>query len=120
MILSGLIAGAVAWFSFGVGLAAHRYNLGGAAVNSTNKWILLVTRRPDSFSFLGRVVFVLAMLTWTLIFFSAFVVPLQVARILAISEASSSIAYALYAYFGMAAVGFVLGPTIWRKLAFSA
>lgn len=89
-------------------------------MNNANKWILLITRRPASFSFLGRVVFVLAMLIWTLIFFSTLVVPVQVARILAISEASSSIAYALYAYFGMAAVGFVLGPTIWRKLAFSA
>lgn len=120
VILSGLIAGAIAWFPCGVGLAAHRYKLGAAVVNSTNKWILLGIRRPDSFPFLGRVAFVLAMLIWALIFFSAFVVPVKVARVLGVFEASPSIGYALCAYFGMAVVAFVLGPSIWRKLAFSS
>lgn len=89
-------------------------------MSSTNKWILLGTRRPDSFSSLGRVAFLLAMLIWTLVFFSAFVVPIQVARVLGISEASPSIGYALCAFFGMAVVAFVLGSSIWRKLAFNS
>jgi hypothetical protein len=98
-------------------LAAHRYHLGGAIVNSRNKLVLLPTRRFESFSFLGRIGFMLVMLVWTLIFFGAFAIPLQVALFLKISKASPSISYSFCAFFGTAVVALVLGPSIWRKLA---
>ena len=117
VVLSGVLAGAVAWLPCGVGLAAHRYKQGGAIIKSTNKLVLLGTREPGSFSILGRVVFFFAVLGWLGIFFGAMVVPGLVAKVLGVSQSSPFVGYAVFANFAMAALSFVCGPVIWRKLA---
>lgn len=117
VIASGLLAGAVAWLPCAVGLAAHRCKLGGAQIKSSNRWVLLGTRSPGSFSVLGRIAFLLAMLIWLGIFFGAMTVPVLVARYLEVPQASPSIGYAIYANMFVAAVSFFAGPYIWRRLA---
>ena len=100
-----------------VGLAAHRYKLGGAQIRSNNRWILLGIRAPGSFSVLGRIAFALLMLVWLSIFFGATVIPVFVAKALGLSEDAPSIEYAIYANMLVAAIAFIFGPAIWRKLA---
>jgi hypothetical protein len=117
IVTSGFLAGAVAWFPCAIGLAAHRYKLGGAQIRSTNRWILLGTRAPGSFSALGRIAFVLAVLVWLFIFFGAMIFPGLVARALGAPDASPSIGHAIYANMLAAAVAFFTGPAIWRRLA---
>jgi hypothetical protein len=117
VVVSGLLAGIVAWFPCMIGLAAHRYKLGGAQIKSSNRWVQLGTRAPGSFSSLGRIVFVLVMLIWLCIFFAAMTVPMLVAKALGVPEASPSIGYAIYANMLVAAIAFFAGPAIWRRLA---
>ncbi|WP_211474912.1 hypothetical protein [Collimonas humicola] len=117
VVLSGLIAGCVQWLPCGIGLAAHRYKLGGAIIKSTNKWILLGARPTSSFSTLGQVGFAVLMLSWLCVFFGAMAIPAFVARFLGVPEASPFVLYAIYANFFIAVVSFVSGPAIWRRLA---
>lgn len=117
IVLSGFIAGIVAWFPCGIGLAAHRYNLGGAKIKSTNRWVLLAMRTFGSFSVVGRIIYVLIMLVWLCVFFGSMLVPMLVAKILGMPEASESVGYAIYANFFVAAVAFIAGPALWRKVA---
>jgi uncharacterized membrane protein len=117
VVVSGLLAGVVVWLPCAVGLAAHRYKVGGAQIKSSNPWVLLSTRAPGSFSPLGRIVFILVMLVWLGIFFGSMAAPMLAARVLGVPEASPSIEYALYANMVVAAVAFFAGPAIWRRLA---
>lgn len=117
VVLSGLLAGVVAWFPCGVGLAAHRYKLGGAQIRSRNRWVQLGTRSPGSFSLAGRVAFAVLVLAWLLVFFGCMAVPMVVANALGLPEASQSIGYAIYANMFAAMVGFLAGPAIWRRVA---
>jgi hypothetical protein len=117
VILSGFFAGLVQWLPCGVGLAAHRYKLGGAVIRSTNPWVLLGTRHPNSFSFLGKIGFVAVMLVWSCIFFGSMVVPALVAELLGMSKDSPFILYAIYANLSVAVFAFFFGPAIWRRLA---
>ncbi len=93
VVVSGLLAGVIAWFLYAVGLAAHRYKLGGAQIRSNNRLVLLGTRSPSSFSVIGRIGFIVAMLVWLCVFFGAMGVPVLVARALGIPEASPFIGY---------------------------
>ena len=117
VIVSGFVAGMVAWLPCGVGLAAHRYKLGGAQTRSSNRWVLLGTRSPGSFSALGRVAFILAVLVWLAVFFGAMAAPMLIAKFLEVPSASPSIGYAIYANIFVAVVAFFGGPAIWRRLA---
>ena len=116
-MLSGFLGGVVAWFPIGVGLAAHRYKVGGAVVRSNNSWVLLGVRSPATFSTFGRIFFAVVVLGWLCVFFGAMVLPGLVARVLGVPQTSSSIGYAIAGNFGIAGVAFALGPVIWRKLA---
>ena len=117
VVFSGVIAGLVAWLPCGIGLAAHRYKLGGAVVRSTNKWVLLGVRDPSSFSAIGRIAFVISILAWLCIFFGAMAVPAFVARVLGVSQSSPFVGYAIFANFAVAVVAFIAGPAIWRRVA---
>jgi len=117
VVVSGLLAGVVAWVPCGVGLAAHRYKLGGSQIKSRNRWVLLGTRAPGSFSALGRIVFILVMLSWMCIFFGALAVPMLLAKALGIPNDSPSIGYAIYANMLAAAIAFLAGPAVWRRVA---
>nr|WP_316643377.1 hypothetical protein [uncultured Roseateles sp.] len=117
VVVSGLLAGVIAWFPCAVGLAAYRYKLGGAQIRSNNRWVLLGTCSPSSFSVIGRIGFIVAMLVWLCIFFGAMGVPVLVARALGIPETSPFIGYAIYANMLVAAVSFLIGPAIWRRIA---
>lgn len=117
IVISGLLAGFVQWFPCGVGLAAHRYKLGGAVIRSTNKWVLLGVQPPGSYSILGKLGFVALMFVWLLVFFGAMFVPLLIAKLLEVPEASPFVGYAIYANFFMAIVAFAAGPAIWRRIA---
>ena len=117
VVVSGLLAGVVQWVPCGVGLAAYRYNRGGAAIKSSNMWVQLAASPPGSYSLLGKLVFVALMLTWLVVFFGAMAVPTLVAKLLQVPDASHSIMYATYANFLVGAVAFVVGPAIWRRLS---
>jgi len=117
VVVSGLLAGLVAWLPCAVGLAAHRYKLGGAEIKTTNRWVLLGTRSPGSFSVMGRILFIVGMLIWLGVFFGAMAAPMLVAKVVGVPSNSPSIGHALYANMFVAAVAFVSGPAIWRRLA---
>ncbi|WP_234086325.1 hypothetical protein [Azonexus sp. R2A61] len=117
VVVSGLLAGVVLWIPFGVGLAAHRYKLGGAILKSTNKWVLLAAAPPGSYSLLGKLGFVVLVLIWLVVFFGAMAIPALVAKLLQVPEASPSVMYAVYANLLIGAVAFIAGPAIWRRLA---
>ena len=117
IVISGLLAGLVQWLPCGVGLAAHRYKLGGAVIRSSNKWVLLGVRPPSSFSTFGKLGFFALMLVWLFVFFGAMLVPMLIAKLLDVPEASPFVGYAIYANFFMAIVAFGLGPAIWRRIA---
>ena len=109
IVLSGLFAGLIQWFPCGIGLAAHRYKLGGAVVRSTNSFISLSSRSPRNFSVLGRLGFLLLMLAWFCVFFGAMAIPTLVAKALEIPPSSPFVQYALYANLLMAIVAFLVG-----------
>lgn len=117
IVISGLLAGFVQWFPCGVGLAAHRYKLGGAMIRSTNKWVLLGAQPPSSYSILGKICFFALMFVWLFVFFGAMVVPVLIAKLLDVPETSPFVDYAIYANFFMAIVAFAMGPAIWRRIA---
>jgi hypothetical protein len=117
VVLSGLVAGVIAWLPCTVGLAAHRYKLGGAQIRSKNRWVLLGTRSPGRFSASGRIVFVLVMCIWLCIFFGAMALPFLAANALGVPEESPSIGYAINANMLVAVVSFFAGRSIWRRLA---
>jgi hypothetical protein len=117
VVISGLLVGVVQWFPCGIGLAAHRYKLGGAVIRSTNKWVLLGARPPGSYSILGKLGFFALMLVWLFVFFGSIVVPALIAKLLEVPEASPFVGYAIYANFLMAIVAFAVGPAIWRRIA---
>lgn len=117
VVASGVVAGAISWFPCGIGIAAHRYKLGGAQLRSTNRWVQLSVRDTNSFSALGKVVFLLSMLIWLCVFFGAFAVPMFAAKALGMPEDAPSIGYALFANMLVAVTAFLTGPTIWRRLA---
>lgn len=117
VVVSGLLAGFVQWVPCGVGLAAHRYKLGGAVIKSTNRWVQLAACPPGSYSPLGKLGFVALMLIWLVVFFGAMAIPALVAKLLQVPEASPSVMYAIYGNFLIGAVAFVSGPAIWRRLA---
>src|SRR4051812_32584628 len=102
IVLSGLAAGLVQWLPCGVGLAAHRYKLGGAEIRSTNRWVLLAARDPNTFSGLGKIGFVALMIIWVCLFFALMVVPSLVARLLGVPEGSPFVMYGIYANFSIA------------------
>ena len=117
IVFTGLLGGMIAWFPCGVGLAAHRYKLGGEVVRSTNRWLLLGLRSPATFSALGQLAFVLIVLLWMCIFLGALLAPVFIAQALEAPDASPSIGYAIYANIVVATISFLLGPPIWRKIA---
>lgn len=117
IVISGLLAGVIQWLPCGIGLAAHRYKLGGAVVRSTNTFVSLGTRSPRSFSALGQLGFLMLMVVWLCIFFGAMAVPTLVARLLEVQPSSPFVLYGLYANMLMAVVAFLAGPAIWRRIA---
>ncbi len=120
VILSGVFSGLVMWLPFGIGLAAHRHTQAGIPVHSANALVTLFSRRPDSYSMVGRLVFMATMLAWLFIFFSAMLLPAFVANLFGLPSDSQVIGYAFYANLFMAVVGFVCGHVIWRKMANAA
>ena len=117
IVLSGLFAGLIQWIPCGIGLAAHRYKLGGAVVRSTNTFVSLGSRSPRSFSAFGQLGFLILMLAWLCVFFGAMAVPTFVAKALEVQPSSPFVLYALYANMLMAVVAFLAGPAIWRRIA---
>lgn len=117
VVLSGLVAGFVQWFPCGIGIAAHRYKLGGFIVSSNNKWVQLSAQFPEGFSPIGKLIFLIVMLLWIAIFFGALAIPILVAKFLNVPEDSPFVNYAIYSNFLMAVIAFAAGPAIWRRLA---
>ncbi len=117
VFLSGIVGGVIAWLPCSIGVAAQRYQLGGAVIRSRNKWVLLAVRPTATYSIPGQMVFLLVMLSWAGIFFGALVLPAIVARVLEVPLTSLSLKYAIYANFVTAIVAMLAGPAIWRKVA---
>lgn len=117
VFLSGFLGGVIAWFPCGIGVAASRYQLGGAVITSNNKWVQLAVRPVASFSIPGQVVYLLVVLSWICIFFGGLALPAIIARVLHVPLTSPSLERGIYANFVMAAVAFFAGPAIWRKAA---
>lgn len=117
IVISGFFAGLIQWLPCGIGLAAHRYKLGGAVVRSTNRFVSLSSRSPRSLSALGQFGFLLLVLAWLCVFFGAMAVPTFVAKAFDIHSSSPFVLYALYANMLMAVVAFLAGPAIWRRIA---
>ena len=120
VVFSGFLSGAIMWLPCSIGIAAHRYELGGAILRSTNRWVLLSLRPPRSFSILGRLVFALCILAWFVVFLGAATIPFVVADTLGVPDSSSSIGYAILANLVAAAACFIVGRFIWRKVAYGA
>ncbi len=120
VILSGVLSGLVMWVPFGIGISAHRHAVAGIPIQSTNSLVIAAAGRPGNYSALGRVIFVLIMLVWVCIFFSAIFLPVFVAKLLGVPENSEIIGYGISANLFMTIVGFIFGKFIWRRVAYNA